>query len=236
MPINAPATMPNATSTMSVTSVARSGMPMRLTACAIRRVGPTSVRTSPRCTRVAGKIGTGVPARMICRRKTLRTTSSPRELGERAAVDFWRGDDDVERLGRNVEKLASSTSRTPSFCSSIRATSRSRRPVIASVSPRCTTVVASGSRMPIRAPDPLDEQAGVARQCFELARLRPIERRSRLHGIGAALDVPPCHGRRRRARRCICCSYRRHSSSRLTPISRGASCARNQAAPTTPIR
>ena len=34
----------------------------------------------------------------------------------------------------------------------------------------------------------------------------------------------------------ISCSYRRHSSSRLTPMMRGPICARNQAAPTTPIR
>ena len=69
MPTSAPATMPNATSTMSVTSVARSGTPMRATASATRRVGPTRVSDVAAVQlRSPGTSATGVPARVIRRR------------------------------------------------------------------------------------------------------------------------------------------------------------------------
>ena len=90
---------------MSVTSVARSGTPMRFAASATRRVGPTRVSTSPRCTSVAGNIATGVPARVIRRRKTLRSEFLAGEVRNRAAVEVGAGHDDVQTVGRHVEQL-----------------------------------------------------------------------------------------------------------------------------------
>ena len=87
MPISAPATMPNATSTMSVTSVGAVGNADALTACAIRRRRPDEREHVAAVDRRRREHGERRARRAMSRRRnTLRANSSLRELGERAAV------------------------------------------------------------------------------------------------------------------------------------------------------
>ncbi len=99
----APATMPNATRTMSVASVARSGTPSRPPP-ASRRVGPDERDTSPRCT--ACREG----SRPACRRaaagadrrceRPLRPRA-PRSRARRLALRH----DHIQGFGRDVEQI-----------------------------------------------------------------------------------------------------------------------------------
>ena len=122
-----------------------------------------------------------------------------RELSERAAVDLIVGDDDVERLGRDLEKLPVIDFEDAELLLLHAFDEHFPPPRDRQRVARLQDVDVIGLENPIGASDPLDEQTGVACQCFELAQAASDEWRSRLHGIRAVLDVPPCQGRRRRA-------------------------------------
>ena len=173
------------------------GRAVRRRRCAARRAarrrdGPTSVTTSPRWTTVLGSMATAVPPRVSRRRNTLRANRSVASSASvRPSTAAWVTTTSSTSAGTS-RSARSSTSAEPSRCSSIFATSCSRRPVTARTSPSCTVVASSGSSDLVAAPDPLDEEPRVRRRLLELPDPAADERRSGLHGVGAILDVPPC--------------------------------------------
>ena len=132
MPISAPATMPNATSTMSVASVA----PIRRRRCAARprrgvAPGPTMREHVAAVDRCAGKHGERRPGARDAgagrRSARILRWRAPRACGRRSRRCVTTTSSASAGTSRSS---VSSTSRSPSRCSSIFATSCSRRPVI----------------------------------------------------------------------------------------------------------
>ena len=133
-------------------------------------------------------------------------------------------------------RSASSTSRTPSLCSSILATSSSRRPSTASDRAVAGSASRGIDRIRSLAAHALDEQPRVARELSRDPAGASV--RQRRSGLDCTPDNRFCGWQSHRppARLPSRVRKRRHSSFRSIPISRGASCARNHAAPTTPTR
>ena len=192
MPSSAPATMPNATSTMSVASDGRSER-----ADVLHGLGQAS-RRSDDGEHVAAVDRRGREHRE--RRPAAREPAqehAPREifageLGEGAAVDGRLGDDDIERLGRNIEErpVVHLHESQPDLV-------HLRDQLLPSARDGEDVADLHGGRVIrlqdlVAAPHPLDEQARVGRGLLELPDPAPDERRSGLHGVGAILDVPPC--------------------------------------------
>ena len=174
MPTSAPATMPNATSTISVTSVARSATPRRLTAAAILRAGPdqgqhVAALDLRRREDRNRRPGAHDPTHVDAAREFLSG-----EIRNRAAVDLRGRHDDLQHLRGDIEEL-----RVVHFPDGEPLFIDSRHQQLAAPSDRQRVAGLQngglvGLENSMATPDSLDEQTGIPRQLFELAGPPPI--------------------------------------------------------------